>query len=712
MNLFGRLSIQSKVMICLIAVSLASILVTSYAFYTTAKEALIQESFDQMTQLQTSRSRQIQSYFSDIRDKAITLAEDPTIVAAMRSFHQEFAQLKNEEIPPAWISQLWRFYQTEFIPNLKDNVDGSPSVKTYFPRQPATQYLQYHYLAANPYPLGQKSRLNDPKDGSGYSEVHRRYHPFFRGIAERFEYNNLALIDAETENVVYISEKAVGLGNNFIDGSLANSSVAELFETLRDRGEPGSFAISDFEAFRPNYGKPGAFIGSPIFDRSQLIGVLLLHFPVQEINRIMTGDSHWESDGLGKTGETILVGPDYLMRSQSRLLVEDNNSYLNELGKNRVSKKIIDRIHRNNSPILLQRNETEAVTRALDGDSGTAILPDYRGISALVSYAPLKLSEEITWAIVAKIYVSEAFAPIQQLSRQIVITAALLILLVTLASLLLSRQLVSPIYRLITGVKKMAAGETGVKVSVPSQDEFCQLAGAFNQMSRHLDADKQALETQINENELLLRRVLPIPVVKRLKAGENGIVDEFSNITVLSANLGGFDEGCSKINAGKALGILNELVNTFDETAEAYEIEKISMIGTAYLAAVGLFVPRLDRDKSAIDYALEMLRIVRRFREEHDLKIDLNVGVHSGSGIGGILGKNRLTYTLLGNTARIARLLAIVNAVEGKPNSILVSQDVYESLQDFYEFSSSGEVEVPGGKKLPVWSVTVTETSL
>ena len=145
MNLFSRLSIQSKVMMCLIAVSLVSILVTSYAFYTTAKEALIQESFDQMTQLQTSRSRQIQSYFTYIRNQAVTLAEDPTVIEAMRSFHQEFTQLEQAEIPPQWISKLWTFYQTEFIPNLKNNVEGWPAVKTYFPTQPATQYLQYHY---------------------------------------------------------------------------------------------------------------------------------------------------------------------------------------------------------------------------------------------------------------------------------------------------------------------------------------------------------------------------------------------------------------------------------------------------------------------------------------------------------------------------------------------------------------------------------------
>ena len=419
----------------------------------------------------------------------------------------------------------------------------------------------------------------------------------------------------------------------------------------------------------------------------------------------MTGNYQWEADGLGKTGETIIVGSDRLMRSQSRFLVEDEESYLQELKKQQVSPQIIERIRYNHSPILLQEIEAEPVRRALAGESGTSILPDYRGIPALVSYAPLKLAEDINWAIVAKIYANEAFEPMERLSRQILGTAALLVPLVTIASLFLSRQLVSPIYRLMAGTQKLATGEKGVIVSVPSQDEFAQLALSFNEMARQLDVDKQALETQIEENERLLGKVLPVPIVKRLKAGEEGIAGQFTNVTILSANFSGFDESCDCIAAGEAINLLNEMASSFDEAAEHYEVEEISAMSTAYLAAVGLFVPRLVRDKSAVDFALEMMRIVHRFSQEHKLTIQIHIGIHSGPVIGGILGTSKLTYALLGNTAKIARLLAMVDRVETNPNTILVSQGVYESVQDFYPFSSHREIEVLGGDKLPVWSV-------
>ncbi|MEA5511014.1 adenylate/guanylate cyclase domain-containing protein [Crocosphaera sp. UHCC 0190] len=690
-------------MLMLLAVSIASILVISYVGYTSGKEALLNNIYYQMTEIRNSRARQVQSYFNYVRNQAITLAEDPTVVDAMGSFRDTFNQLEEQEIPSDWISELWLFYEKEFIPRLKVNVDGIPSVITYFPKKAATRYLQYHYIANNPYPVEDKSYLNKAKDGSEYSTIHEKYHVFFRDIATRFNYNNLALVDSKTGNIVYTVNKGTGFATSLHDGPYAYSGAANLLETLQNNRERGAFEMVDFAPFRPNYAQPVAFIGSPIFQQSNLIGILLLQLPVDEINRIMTGNYQWKKDGLGQTGETILVGLDYLMRSQSRFLVEDPDNYFSELNKQRIPDKIIQKIRANNSPILLQEIRSDSIKRAINGQEGLAILNDYRGIPSLISYAPLKLADRLDWVIIAKIYVSEAFAPIQLFGKRVLVTTAILVPLVTLLSLFLSRRLVIPIYRLISGAKKITSGATNVVVDVPSDDEFCHLAQAFNKMARTIDEEKEALEKQIRKNDSLLLKTLPAPIVKRLKRGEQKIADKFPHVTVLSANIVGFDEQCDLMTAEEAVGLLNDIVSAFDDAAERHDVEKISTVGTSYLAASGLFLPRLDRDKGAIELALEMLRIVRGFSQESHLDFEIRIGIYSGTVIGGLLGKTKLIYNLLGNTAKIARFLMIVNSVEGKPNSILVSQNVYEPLQDFYKFSSMGEIEIPEQGKLAVW---------
>ena len=42
----------------------------------------------------------------------------------------------------------------------------------------------------------------------------------------------------------------------------------------------------------------------------------------------MTANGDWSQGGLGLTGEVYLVGPDLLMRSPSRLFIEDQDAFV------------------------------------------------------------------------------------------------------------------------------------------------------------------------------------------------------------------------------------------------------------------------------------------------------------------------------------------------------------------------------------------------
>ena len=80
--------------------------------------------------------------------------------------------------------------------------------------------------------------------------------------------------------------------------------------------------VTDFGDYQPA-DEPTAWMVSPVGSDSRISGVLALQFPISKINRLMTMDKRWEESGMGKTGETFIVGPDDLMRSDSRLFLED-----------------------------------------------------------------------------------------------------------------------------------------------------------------------------------------------------------------------------------------------------------------------------------------------------------------------------------------------------------------------------------------------------
>ncbi len=705
MGLLNNISIKSKLIVMLLIVSGCSILVTAYIGYRSGKTNLTDRVFNQLTSVRASKAYQIQSYFKNIHNHIETLSENPATIAAMSEFTLAYQQLGSKNIDKKEASKIAQYYNDEFLKRLIKTESGSPIVEFYTPKSTASRYLQYHYIANNPNPVGKKQLLGDPKDGSEYSEVHRRYHPIFRNIIEKFGYYDIFLI-APDGTIVYTVFKETDFSTNLTTGPYKDSNLARLSTIVQNVKERNYSKIIDFEAYAPSYGAPAAFIAAPIYKNSQLIGVLAFQLPVNEINNVMTGNGQWETDGLGKSGETYLVGRDALMRSISRFLVQDPAGYKKILRSLGMNEEVIERIDRYQSSILQQPVRTEAVTDALQGQDGTKIIKDYRGIPVLSSYAPLKL-EGLDWVILSEIDLSEAYAPVYSFTRQILIYATLLSLLVTLIAMALAYWFVKPINQLIGNARKVAAGELDAIATLKSEDELGELTKSFNDMVKSLRTQTDLVKEKSHENDQLLLSVFPSSIAKRLKKGEKNIAEDVSNVAVILADLTGFSKLSADLKASELVAILNDLFSAFDEAAERHGIEKIKTIGDSYLGVCGLSIPYLDQDKRVVELALDMLAIVRRFNHEKDFELNVSIGINSGDIVAGIVGRNKFIYDVWGDTINIASALRSACT----PGQILVSQEVQQRLQDIYKFESVTDLEINGSTQIKAWRLQTLQTS-
>jgi class 3 adenylate cyclase len=700
MGFLNRISIKSKLIIMLLSVSSCSIVVTAYLGYRSGQINLTNRVFSQLTSVRASKAYQIESYFKNIRHHTQTLSEDPSIVRAMQEFTQAYGQLQNQKIPPAFGQSLNNYYRQEFLARLVKTENGEPILASYTLKSNASRYLQYYYIAANPNPVGKKQQLNNPQDGSDYSEIHGRYHPIFRNIIEKFGYYDMFLIDTQG-TIVYTVFKETDFTSNLNIGPYKDSNLAQLNAITQNAKERNFSQVADFASYAPSYGAPAAFIAAPIFKNAELIGVLAFQLPVNEINNVMTGNQQWQQDGLGESGETYLVGGDFLMRSVSRFLVQDPQGYTNILRSLGVDESVINRINQYQTSILQQTVKTKASEAALAGKQGTQIINDYRDIPVLSSYAPLKI-EGLDWVILAEIDLSEAYAPIYSFERQILISATLLLLLVTLIAMAMAYLFVKPISKLIDGARKVAAGELDGITNWETEDEFGELAQSFNAMVKSLQTQTDLVAEKNQENEQLLLSVFPASIAQRLKRGEKNIAEDISNVAVLFSDLTGFSQLSASLTAYEIVSILNDLVAAFDEAGERYGMEKIKTIGDSYMAVCGLSIPYLDHDKRAIDFALEMLTIVRRFNLQRDFDLNIRIGINSGDVVAGIVGRNKFIYDVWGDTINLAKDLRSICP----PGMILVSEEVQRRLEDLYEFEFMGEKENNGQSSLPAWRLT------
>jgi class 3 adenylate cyclase len=705
MRSLDHLSIKSKLIAMLLGVSSFSILVTAYLGYHSGQSNLTSRVFNQLTSLRASKAYQIESYFKNIHHHTETLSENPAVIAAMQEFTAAHRQLESAKIPAVSDQKLAAYYQQEFLKRLDKSEVGSPVLESYLPQSNPSRYLQYQYIANNPNPVGKKHLLDMAKDSSAYSRVHGRYHPIFRKIIEKFGYYDMFLINPQG-TVVYTVFKETDFTTNFGTGAYKTSNLARLTAQVQQAKEKDYSQIIDFESYGPSYGAPAAFIAAPIFNQSKLIGVLAFQLPVDEINNVMTGNRKWEGDGLGKTGETYLVGRDYLMRSVSRFLEEDPKAYIESLRAVGVTDDVIGRVKQYKTSILQQKVQPQGTAEALAGRQGTQILKDYRGIPVLSSYAPLKIAG-LDWVILSEIDLSEAYEPIYAFTRQVLISATLLMLLLTLIAMALAYLFVKPIQHLIDSARKVQSGDMDVIVPLNPRDEFGELAQSFNAMLHSLHTQTDLVAEKNRENDQLLLSIFPAAIAKRLKLGEKDIAEDISNVAVLFADLTGFSKLSESMTAYEIVHLLNDVFAAFDEAAERFGMEKIKTIGDSYMAICGLSVPYLDHDKRAIGFSLELQSVMRRFNLERGFQLNIQVGINSGDVVAGIVGRNKFIYDVWGDTINIASHLRDACPA----GEILVSEAVYQRLRDLYDFEAWMDAEGSGKETISAWRLKPVQPS-
>ncbi|MEL6471136.1 MAG: adenylate/guanylate cyclase domain-containing protein [Cyanobacteria bacterium J06623_4] len=686
----------------LLAVSIGSIIVIAYEGYRSGRNAIEESVVKQLVGLRTSKANQIESYFRGLRSELMVLGKTPSSVSAMKELAAAFSTVLGESrsIDAARVTGLRQFYRNEFAPRLSENTRQPENPDAFLPASILSRYLQYEYLVKNANPIGEKQKLDDAGDGTQYSQLHRRYHPIFRNIVEEFGYYDLFLIDTNG-NIVYSVFKEVDFATSLLLGAYSRSNLANVYKDAL-RQNSGYVAISDFDFYAPSYNAPAAFMATPLYDNTQLVGVVAIQVPVDEINAVMTNNNNWVQDGLGETGETFLVGADKLLRSDSRVLIEDPERYLASLTDLQVDDENVSRIEALETSVLNQPAVSEAVTQALEGQNGVETAINYLGNAVISAYSPLDI-RGVDWAIVSEIDRAEIFQPITAFTRRVLIAATILVLLITLASIWLARAFLKPVHALGEGFQQLSKGHREVHVDVLAEDELGELAKAFNHMVKKNRKTSELVFQKTQETESLLLNMFPASVAKRLKRGVTAISDEADSVTVGFINVLHFQELTESLKPKKAIEILNEVVSALDEATETYGIEKIKTTGSEYLAVSGLSVARLDHSKRIIDFAVEAMRVISQVNREWNVNLEMRAGVHSGGVMAGTVGSQRLIYDVWGDTVVTAHYVQS----KADPSSIYVSQSVANSLTDIYEFEPMGEVKARNGMIVPVFRVKV-----
>jgi class 3 adenylate cyclase len=680
----SRISIQSKLLVMLLVTSILSAAVVGYIGYQSGRNSLRAAEFDALTEIRQSQTRQLQSQISDLQNSLVVYTRGSTTTEAVEAFTAAFDQLGNATITAQQQQSIVDYYNKQFAPVEDEQTGKQVDVTGLLPTSNAQKYLQANYTT--PFTDWEQAlKFDDAHDGSAWTAASMRYNDFFREIVKRFEFQDALLLDTRG-NVVYSAYKSVDLGTNILTGPFEGGDLTEAYQKARDSHDVDYVGMTDFGDYQPA-DQPTAWMVSPVGPAGHVEGVLAMQFPISKINRLMTVDKRWEESGMGKTGETFIVGPDDLMRSDSRLFLEDPKAFERDVINAGTPPDVAHDSIRQHGTTLVQPVATEATQLAQRGQRGTLVTRDYLGHETLQAYAPVDVPG-LHWAVIAKIDTSEAFAPVSTFTRKLVLSTTVIIFVVCIAAMLLARLFVRPIRRLESGAQRISSGEYGVSLPVQSRDEFGDLTVAFNEMSRNLAIKEELLTDQRRENDRLLLSLMPEPVVARYREGEETIAQDHQNVTVLFADIVGLDELSSEMSADEQLAIVNRLVRQFDAAAESLGVERIRTLHNGYLASCGLSVPRIDNVRRTVDFAIEMQRIVDRYNGESNTSLQLRAGIDTGTVSSGLVGRSSLAYDMWGSAVDIANQVQSGSPLPG----IYVTSRVYDVMRDSRQFAPAGEV--------------------
>jgi len=261
--------------------------------------------------------------------------------------------------------------------------------------------------------------------------------------------------------------------------------------------------------------------------------------------------------------------------------------------------------------------------------------------------------------------------------------------------------------------------ETDITQQKEVEEDLVQRWENTQTLTEHLESAKDFVEEQVEElsqqklalekakekSEEVLNKVLPYEVAIQLKKKGFATPRQYKKVTILNLNIRNFYKLTKAIPAEQLVEQLHQALVQFDGILENHYVEKIKTSGGNYIGAGG--VPLRNRS-NPIDVVLSALEIkhtinsINLHRLANGLpEFMVGMGIHTGRVIAGVVGKNKLTYDIWGDTVNIA------SAIERNipENKIFISQITLQDIHEFFDVEKEQNILLESEDEISLFEV-------
>ena len=239
---------------------------------------------------------------------------------------------------------------------------------------------------------------------------------------------------------------------------------------------------------------------------------------------------------------------------------------------------------------------------------------------------------------------------------------------------------------ILTGYATM---EAAIQATNDGIDGF--LTKPFNNIELRANIHKIAVRKR-------LKQFIPEQVYQRIEKSPIALYPTFHEVTILFSDIRGFTRMSQNVPPEKIAGFLNnDYFTPLGEIAYAHDGMVDKHIGDSIMVVFGSPIERHDDSFRAVNAAIAMQQkakeIDKRLYAKNGLRLQIGIGIATGSVFSGILGSLRIKeYTSIGMPVNIAaRIQGIAKAGE-----IVVCNTTHEKLAGKIKAEPLPQVSVKG----------------
>ena len=217
-------------------------------------------------------------------------------------------------------------------------------------------------------------------------------------------------------------------------------------------------------------------------------------------------------------------------------------------------------------------------------------------------------------------------------------------------------------------------------------------------------------QVESRQNELLLKEMLPGPIINRLKHGERLIHDELEEVSIVFTDIVSFTTLSSSHATQHVIQMLDTLFTEFDKLTDKYGIYKVETVGDAYMAVAGLDFSTREGGHAhdAVNLAADMVAAAKNVKMPNGEPIEIRAGVHTGPAHAGVVGLKMPRYSLFGDTVNTASRMESTSfpgcvQLSSATHAAFMKEDCGVSEADQMSLISRGKRDIKGKGIMETW---------